>query len=673
MTNNMLNKILKKLLIFILFLSVPLSVSAIEPLDTLYPEQEYLRKIYANKAWDITREASDVIIAVIDTGVDIDNPDLKNNIWVNKDEIPDNGLDDDRNGYIDDVYGWDFVNDTPNVKPDITGDYSKIAVNHGTIVAGIIAAEGGNDIGVSGVAWRAKIMPLKVLGENGEGNTISVTRAINYARENGADILNLSFIGEFSSKSLSFAIENAYKSGILIVAASGNEVSIGEDLDIKPAYPVCQDGPKGENWVLGVSAVDLNDKLTSFANYGSKCIDIVAPGVRVVSTQYYDKNIDAFKYPYGGYWYGTSVAAPQVAGAAALIKATNPSLGLSDIRSILLNNTDDIYNINFEKQGKLGYGRLNVFKSVLAAQKLSPKFYKVKNEFIVTGAGPGGGPHVKMYDASSNLRLQFFAFESDFTGGVYVDSGDIDGDGSIDIVASPFSSRVPEVRIFNRWGVLVNSFRAYNDNFQKGFKIVLADVDRDGKQEIITAPNAGGGPHIRIFNKEGKLLKEFFAFNSMFRGGLDVAVYDIDLDKEMEIIVVPKSNSLPVVKIFDTDGNLERQFFAFEPDYLGGMFVGGYKNKIIVGTGTGRSTTIKVFDRFGNFKTKWDVYTPYYKNGVKVDVNDINGDGLPEIITAPDKTGGPHIKIYNINGFLLKEWMAYNPAFRGGVNIGSGF
>ncbi len=660
-------------ILFIVFLFVPFQIMAIEPLDTFYTQQIYLSHIMANRAWDITRDAGDVVIAVIDTGVDIDNPDLKNNIWINEDEIPNNGLDDDRNGYIDDVYGWNFVDDTPEVRPQVTNDYSKIAVNHGTVVAGIIAAEGGNDRGVVGVAWKAKIMPLKVLNEQGVGNTIDVARAINYARENGADIINLSFIGEGSSKSLSLAIENAYRAGILIVAASGNEVSQGEDLDIKPAYPVCQDGRNGENWIIGVTAVDLNDKLASFANYGSRCIDIAAPGVKIFSTQYFNPKYKDFSYPYGGYWSGTSVAAPQVAGAAALVKATNPDLTLSDIQSILLNNTDDIYDKNFTKQGKLGSGRLNLFKAVLAAQKLSPKFYQVKKRFIVTGAGPGGGPHIKLYDGAIDLNLQFFAFEPDFTGGVYVDAGDLDGDGSIDIVVSPYSNRIPEVRIFNRWGVLTKSFKAYKDNFTKGFKVILADVNADGKQEIITAPNQGGGPHVRIFDKDGKLLNEFFALNTLFRGGIDIAAYDIDLDDETEIIVVPKSNAFPVVRIFDSKGNLEHEFFAFEPNYLNGMYVAASKNKIIIGSGKGDLPIVKIFDRFGNFKASWQVYTKHYRRGVKVTVDDINNDDLPEIITSPEVGGGPHIRVFNTTGFLLKEWMAYNPAFRGGVNVGSGF
>ena len=167
---------------------------AVIPNDPSYPEQWYLDKIGAPEAWGIKSDSSNIIIAVLDTGVDIDHPDLYKNIWINEDEIKDNGIDDDNNGYIDDVNGWDFFNKVADPNPKFSEGFTEIGLHHGTIVAGIIAAEGNNNFGITGINWSAKIMPLKVLSDKGEGSTVEVIQAIDYAIDNGADIINLSFV-----------------------------------------------------------------------------------------------------------------------------------------------------------------------------------------------------------------------------------------------------------------------------------------------------------------------------------------------------------------------------------------------------------------------------------------------------------------------------------------------
>ncbi|PIR94733.1 hypothetical protein COT95_02590, partial [Candidatus Falkowbacteria bacterium CG10_big_fil_rev_8_21_14_0_10_37_6] len=219
------------------------STNSITPNDPYYNEQWYLDKIGAPQAWGIKNTSPNVIVAVLDTGVDINHPDLEANIWINNGEIADNGIDDDNNGYIDDINGWDFYDDIADPKPKFTQGFSEIGLNHGTIVAGIIAAEGNNNFGITGVTWSAKIMPLKVLSDSGEGDTGDVIQAIDYAIDNGADIINLSFVGGIFEKSLEEAIRRAYDAGVIVVAAAGNEDAggVSHDLDIKPSYPVCHD------------------------------------------------------------------------------------------------------------------------------------------------------------------------------------------------------------------------------------------------------------------------------------------------------------------------------------------------------------------------------------------------------------------------------------------------
>ena len=216
------------------------------------------------------------MIAVIDTGVAYEHPDLLGNTWVNQDEIPDNGVDDDQNGYVDDLHGWDFVNDDNN-----PSDYS--SSGHGTHVAGTIAATGDNGTGITGVMWRAQIMALQVLNFDGTTtSSFSIVNAIDYAINNGARIINMSLGGGGFSTSDYSIIELANEKGILVIAAAGNggEDGIGDNNDYTPSYPASYDLPN----IISVAATDSRDVISSFSNYGPVSVDIAAPGSTVYST-----------------------------------------------------------------------------------------------------------------------------------------------------------------------------------------------------------------------------------------------------------------------------------------------------------------------------------------------------------------------------------------------------
>ncbi len=228
--------------------------------------------ISAPEAWDMETGSREVVIAVIDSGVAVDHPDLKDNIWTNIDEIDGNGQDDDANGYTDDVCGWDFVNWDNN-----PSDYSKdlYGDGHGTHVAGIIAAAGNNGVGISGVMWRAQLMPLQVfdLFEDSPFNatTFNIVSAFFYAVENGAALINCSFGGPSFSRAQYEACEFADQNGVLVVAAAGND---GHDNDDFPTYPANYDL---EN-IVSVAATDALDGLASYSNYGKNSVDVAAPG-----------------------------------------------------------------------------------------------------------------------------------------------------------------------------------------------------------------------------------------------------------------------------------------------------------------------------------------------------------------------------------------------------------
>src|SRR5918999_1287399 len=265
----------------------------------------------APEAWNTGTGTAATVVAVIDEGVDVSHPDLRNNIWKNPGEVPGNGVDDDRNGYVDDVNGFDFANDDASVyDPDpIDGSGDE----HGTHVAGTIAAEGNNGAGITGVNWQAKVMALKFLGPN-SGSTLDAVEAINYAVAKGADISNNSwgYVGS-PSRSLKDAITRADNAGLLFVAAAGNGGAdgVGDDNDANSTntnYPSSFSNPN----IISVAATDNRDRLASFSNFGASTVDLGAPGVNVLST------LPGNRY---GYYSGTSMATPHVTGVAALLKS----------------------------------------------------------------------------------------------------------------------------------------------------------------------------------------------------------------------------------------------------------------------------------------------------------------------------------------------------------------
>jgi hypothetical protein len=289
-------------------------------------------------AWNaIPETAEPVVVAVIDTGLDWHHRDIDwENLWRNPDEIPDNGLDDDNNGYIDDIIGWDFLAQM-NKPWDMDG--------HGTVVAGIIAATRNNDIGIAGISDHAQIMVLKAVNNFGSTRASYIAQAIVYAVDNGARIINLSVGGPRSSAIEQAALAYASDNNVLVIAASGNE---GIELD--------DYGPGGDDNVLTVGATHVDDRAAGFSNYGAS-VDLVAPGVDVVSlrARYTDTNFPADgsnDYQIGDNYVGddkrylhvsgTSFSAPIVTATASLILAKNPQLSAAEVRHILLQSAEDI-------------------------------------------------------------------------------------------------------------------------------------------------------------------------------------------------------------------------------------------------------------------------------------------------------------------------------------------
>ncbi len=285
-----------------------------KPVPTAQPklpaEQiDYSREILrAPEAWQISEGSREVVVAVIDSGVDYNHPDLKNNIWSNTlERYGRAGVDDDGNGYIDDVYGWDFANNRPNGMDDN---------NHGTHCAGIIGAE-KNGVGVVGISPKVKIMPLKFLAANGSGDLYSALLAIRYAARMGARVISNSWGGGGYSQLMNQVIQEAVSRGVLVVAAAGNAASNNDSM---PTYPANYPG------VISVASSDQLDAMSGFSNYGSTSVMIAAPGAQVLST------IPGSKF---AVYSGTSMAAPQVSGALALALSVAPSADAEELKDRL--------------------------------------------------------------------------------------------------------------------------------------------------------------------------------------------------------------------------------------------------------------------------------------------------------------------------------------------------
>ena len=283
--------------------------------------------IDAPEAWNTTTGSADTVVAVIDEGIDVGHPDLRDNLWTNTGEVPGNNVDDDGNGYVDDVNGYDFANDDAGVyDPDpVTGNGDE----HGTHVAGTIAATGNNGVGVTGVSWDAQVAALKFLGPDG-GYTSDAVEAINYSVAEGMDISNNSWGGGSRSQALEDAIERADANGQIFLAAAGNggPDGVGDNNDATPHFPSNYEVPN----VVSVAATDSTDALAGFSNYGATTVDLAAPGVGILST------LPGNRY---GRFSGTSMATPHVAGVAALIKSQNPGLDDAQMKAQLLQYVDE--------------------------------------------------------------------------------------------------------------------------------------------------------------------------------------------------------------------------------------------------------------------------------------------------------------------------------------------
>ncbi len=299
--------------------------------------------IDAPEAWDTLTGSPDMVVAVLDSGADLNHEDLAGNIWTNPGEISGNGIDDDDNGYIDDINGWDFARDDND-----PSDTEPICGGHGTHTSGTIGARGNNGIGVTGVNWNIKIMPLKIFKRYFlilcSTSSSDIIDAIEYATMMGVRVSNNSYGGSSYSQAEYDAIR-ASKSLFVAAAGNGGLDGIGDDNDVTPEYPASYDLDN----IISVAATNHNDIFASFSNYGTTSVDLSAPGVNILSTTPNDTY---------SFFDGTSMATPHVAGAVALLMGHDPALTNNEVKWRILKGTD------YKALPVLTGGRLNVHNSL---------------------------------------------------------------------------------------------------------------------------------------------------------------------------------------------------------------------------------------------------------------------------------------------------------------------
>ncbi|MDO8658103.1 MAG: S8 family serine peptidase [Candidatus Levybacteria bacterium] len=347
-----------------------------------YPDLWGIKKINMETAWNTSTGSSSIIVASIDTGVDRNHEDLKDNMWINIAEIPGNGVDDDNNGYVDDYYGWDFYNNDNDPMDDH---------GHGTHTAGTIAATGNNGIGVVGVNWKSKIMSVKFLNSGGSGYISDGAKALQYAANAGAKISSNSWGCNCQSALVNDAIKYEHDKEMVIVVAAGN--SNIDALDFSPA---------SSELAITVAASDPNDAKAYFSNWGEK-IDVSAPGVDILSAKAAVNTMCDVTITVGINYCrvsGTSMATPHVTGLAALLLSKDPALTNEEIRQLIRNGATDLGSPG--KDIYFGYGRIDAnFTLSISSKPLAPIITNPRNKTVLSGAlqitGSAAGQNFSSY------------------------------------------------------------------------------------------------------------------------------------------------------------------------------------------------------------------------------------------------------------------------------------
>ncbi len=637
----------------------------VEPNDPDFPDQYAHRLIQMAAAWDISTGSRDIVVAVLDIGVDVNHPDLKDNIWVNKDEIPNNKLDDDNNGYIDDVSGWNFGDDNSDVIPELSWYGIE---GHGTNVSGVIAATGNNGVGVCGVNWKSSIMALRL---SLDLTSTEVAEALDYAAANGARVANMSFGGsDFGPEGdplVKTAIDNAFKKGVLLVASAGNNDTT------EPLYPAAYYN------VMAVSSTNGEDQKTGHSSFGP-WVDIAAPGTDIVTTDLGNGYIATA---------GTSFSGPYVAAVGALVLGYRPQLTNIEVRAILENTTDPVsYGSVDPNEAYIGTGRVNAHRALLAADQKPPLGEIVQPIQQQSFAADGNDIPMVLFVHGDSYELDYRGYDQNdwvpLSGGNSV----TDPNGLVRLLFANPGPGAFELRLSvtsagfthtdrKTFGIelgsnhapwpLPNDTAGVADAFYLGSPRCL-DINGDGRNEIVEASGSFDGGSITVWKDDGTLLPGWpkalgtSLWDSMIVSGL--AVGDIDGDGDYEIIAVDDYNVM-VTALHVESGETVKGGWPISVGSFYAWIVGNPvladldrdgDSEIIVAMDAEMSDTDGLFAIQGDGTFMWQ---RRYITGGPVSVADFDRDGDVEIALCGYGPGitRVHTFILDHQGQQIKRWL----------------
>ncbi len=661
-----------------------------------------LSKIAASTAWNTTQGAG-VIVAVVDTGVDYGHADIAANIYQNVGEVGvdamgrdkrTNGVDDDGNGYVDDWHGYNFASGSPQAPSDPMDDFG-----HGTHVAGTIAAVGNNAAGIVGVAPAAKIMPLKGLGANGSGSEADLAAAIYYAARNGAKIINASWGVAVTGRdqTLIDAVNYAHDNyGVLFVASSGNS---GVDMGSEALPASAAFYPAAALNAMAVGATTHLDALASFSNFGLK-VDVVAPGggdtdngvsnpdrsiLSLLSSRATAAMTGSGALIVGGQYLrqsGTSMAAPHVAGVAALIRAAHPSFTPDQVRAALRAATDDVGATGWDPQ--TGYGRLAAGKAVAVAAPLNAHLTgptSVSPGATVTITGSASGTGFAQYRVDWGSSFQPTSWTTLATSTTQVTNGALatwnlnvvpDGNFTIRLTATTTGGQSYEDRLaLSLSSVSIDTPAIETDSqFRPGASIPISgSVTSPGLTSYtLTATGAAtGAVSASTFTlaNGGKQLVSHGLLGTWNTTGLPSDRYTITLSAATAIVRTAETR-------VTLDGTLHPGF-PWDFNSLGGLYSGSAEPWFGVGAydldGDGaaeildqRGNNIYVIKGDGTQLAGWPqqlIGGEFEGSSMAPVAGDITGDGIPELVA--EQGGDGSVLAYSRSGVMLPGWPTHFP------------
>ncbi|MBP9761174.1 MAG: S8 family serine peptidase [Candidatus Magasanikbacteria bacterium] len=602
------------------------------------------------EVWNDTRERRIPIIAIIDNGFDTFHPDLAQNVWKNTDEIPENNIDDDANGYIDDVWGWDFVGQDNDPRPtveDLTpSDLTFRIVHHATAVAGIIGAVHNNDIGGAGILKKVQLMNLRILDHNGAGNFDFLDEAIRYAVDNGATVINLSIVGNELTEEIKQAVRYANQKNVAIVAAAGNSRSYLTEL---PQFPVCIDAHPSTTTILGVSAINQERRSAMFSNYGSDCIDITAPGEHISSTLRYSPRF-GLSDMYGNNWNGTSFAAPFVSAAAALVQSIQPHWTVHQVYDAVLKNVHKTPTNEEEAYRHIfGAGLVQVQKVMHYAYDQLLGNAPSVTEFLALHST---GKEIYRYNQStktfsetplsSPITYDFLASETDTEGNTF-------------FWTSTFfpKKNVVEITQYSFSGTKILSWSFPS---KSPMQLVVGNVLDTAKNEIILVPSGTSDVVYHIWSTTGKKLREKTLGHT--HSGVRVAL-ESGNNTEIHNIVTLIGNTVE-----HSRGTGEPfKTVSLEELTTGGSFAiadftGDGVSEYLVGPSQNQPSHARMYTYEGELLKKWITYDGGYQDGFSFVIADYTGDGLSDVATVP-VNGSVPIRFWSHKIKLLAEWTPF--------------